>query len=175
MKFIGTGERLDQLEAFHPDRLASRILGMGDVLTLVEKAQRTMDMDKAKEMERKILKSTFDLEDFLEQLQQVKRMGPIGQVLEMIPGFSTLSKKVSPEDLDGQRMHSFEAIVQSMTIKERRNPGLLDGSRRRRIARGSGTTPQQVNQLLNQFRQMQKMMKQISSGKMPRNMRGMLG
>ncbi len=175
VKFIGTGERLDQLEAFHPDRLASRILGMGDVLTLVEKAQRTMDMDKAKEMERKILKSTFDLEDFLEQLQQVKRMGPIGQVLEMIPGFSALSKKVSPEDLDGQRMHSFEAIVQSMTIKERRNPGLLDGSRRRRIARGSGTTPQQVNQLLNQFRQMQKMMKQISSGKMPRNMRGMLG
>ncbi|MDP6101751.1 MAG: signal recognition particle protein [Dehalococcoidia bacterium] len=173
VKFIGTGERTDALEPFHPDRLASRILGMGDILTLVERAQETMDQDRAREMERKIRRATFNLEDFLEQLNQVKRMGPISQVLEMIPGFSSLSKRMSLEELDGGHMKSLEAIVYSMTPEERRVPDILNGSRRRRIARGSGTTPQQVNQLLNQFRQMQKMMKQISSGKMPRGIGGM--
>ncbi len=175
VKFIGTGERSDALEPFHPDRLASRILGMGDVLTLVEKAQETIDQERAKEMERKFRRATFNLEDFLEQLHQVNRMGPISQVLEMIPGFSSLSRRMSPEDLDGKRMKTMEAIVYSMTPRERRGPEILNGSRRRRIARGSGTTPQQVNQLLNQFRQMQKVMKQVSSGKMPRGMGGLFG
>ena len=175
VKFIGTGERADALEPFHPDRLASRILGMGDVLTLVEKAQETMDQERAREMERKFRRATFNLEDFLEQLHQVNRMGPISQVLEMIPGFSSLSRRMSPEELDGKRMKTMEAIVYSMTPRERRSPEVLNGSRRRRIARGSGTTPQQVNQLLNQFRQMQKVMKQVSSGKMPRGIGGLFG
>ena len=173
VKFIGTGERSDALEPFHPDRLASRILGMGDVLTLVEKAQETIDQERAKEMERKFRRATFNLEDFLEQLHQVNRMGPISQVLEMIPGFSSLSRRMSPEDLDGKRMKTMEAIVYSMTPRERRSPEILNGSRRRRIARGSGTTPQQVNQLLNQFRQMQKVMKQVSSGRTPRGIGGL--
>ena len=175
VKFMGTGERAEALEAYHPDRLASRILGMGDILTLVEKAQESMDQERSKEMERKIRKATFNLEDFLEQLHQVNRMGPLSQVMEMIPGFSSLSKKMSPEELDGQHLKSLEAIVYSMTSRERRSPDILNGSRRRRIAKGSGTTPQQVNQLLNQFRQMQKMMKQMSSGKMPRGMKGFFG
>ena len=175
VKFIGTGERAEALEIFHPDRLASRILGMGDILTLVERAQESMDQDSAREMERKIRKATFNLEDFLEQLHQVNRMGPLSQVLEMIPGFSSMSKRMSPEELDGAHMKTMEAIVYSMTPGERRNPDTLNGSRRRRVAKGSGTTPQQVNQLLNQFRQMQKMMKQMASGKMPRGIKGMFG
>ena len=175
VKFIGTGEKIDALEPFHPDRLASRILGMGDILTLVEKAQQSMDEERVQEMERKIRKATFNLEDFLEQLQQINRMGPLSQVLEMIPGFSSLSKRMSTEDLNGKHMKSLEAIVYSMTPIERRNPDILNGGRRRRIARGSGTTPQQVNQLLNQFRQMQKMMKQISSGNIPRGIKGIFG
>ena len=175
VKFIGTGERVEALEPFHPDRLASRILGMGDILTLVEKAQESMDQEQAREMERKIRRATFNLEDFLEQLHQVNRMGPLSQVMEMIPGFSSISQRMSPEELDGKHLKSLEAIVYSMTPRERRNPDVLNGSRRRRIAKGSGTTPQQVNQLLNQFRQMQKMMKQMSSGKMPRGMKGIFG
>ena len=175
IKFIGTGERAGALEAFHPDRMASRILGMGDVLTLVERAQESIDVERAKELERKLRRATFNLDDFLEQLQQVNRMGPISQVLEMIPGFSSISKRMSPEELDGKHMKTMEAIVYSMTPRERRSPEILNGSRRRRIAKGSGTSPQQVNQLLNQFRQMQKMMKQVSSGRVPRNMRGLLG
>ena len=126
-------------------------------------------------MERKFRRATFNLEDFLEQLHQVNRMGPISQVLEMIPGFSSLSRRMSPEDLDGKRMKTMEAIVYSMTPRERRSPEILNGSRRRRIARGSGTTPQQVNQLLNQFRQMQKVMKQVSSGRTPRGIGGLFG
>ncbi|MDE2860858.1 MAG: signal recognition particle protein [Chloroflexota bacterium] len=175
IKFIGTGERAGALEAFHPDRMASRILGMGDVLTLVERAQESIDVERAKELERKLRRATFNLDDFLEQLQQVNRMGPISQVLEMIPGFSSFSKRMSPEELDGKHMKTMEAIVYSMTPRERRNPEILNGSRRRRIAKGSGTSPQQVNQLLNQFRQMQKVMKQVSSGRVPRNMRGLIG
>ena len=175
VKFIGTGERVEALEPFHPDRLASRILGMGDILTLVERAQESMDQESAREMERKIRSATFNLEDFLEQLHQINRMGPLSQVLDMIPGFSSLSQRMSPEELDGKHLQSLEAIVYSMTPRERRNPDVLNGSRRRRIATGSGTTPQQVNQLLNQFRQMQKMMKQMSSGKMPRGIKGMFG
>jgi signal recognition particle subunit SRP54 len=175
VKFIGTGEKVEALEPFHPDRLASRILGMGDILTLVERAQESMDQERARELERKLRRATFNLEDFLEQLHQVNRMGPLSQVLDMIPGFSSLSRRMSPEELDGKHLKALEAIVYSMTPRERRNPDILNGSRRRRIAKGSGTTPQQVNQLLNQFRQMQKLMKQMSSGKMPRGLGGMFG
>ena len=161
IKFIGTGERTDALEMFYPDRLASRILGMGDMLTLIDKAQANFDQDEAAEMERKIRQQTFDLEDFLGQLQQLKQMGPISQVLEMVPGFSAMKGKVSMDELDGSHLVRTEAIIRSMTAEERRRPDIIGGSRRRRIARGSGTTPQDVNQLLNQFSQMQKMMRQM--------------
>ena len=173
IKYIGTGERPDALEAFHPDRMASRILGMGDVLTLVERAQENIDRERAQELEKKIRRATFNLEDFLEQLHQVNKMGPLSQVMDMIPGLSSLTKKMTPEDLDENHMKKMEAIVYSMTLKERRNPDVLNGSRRRRIARGSGTTPQDVNQLLNQFRQTQKLMRQMSTGKLPKNLMGM--
>lgn len=175
IKFIGIGEGVDDIELFHPDRLASRILGMGDVVTLVEKAQASISEERAKAMEQKLRKATFDLEDFLEQIQQIKKMGSFGQILEMIPGFSSISSKMSPQDLNGDSMKSVEAIVYSMTPRERRNPDILNGSRRRRIAVGSGTSAQQVNQLLNQFREMKKMMKRMSSGKMPKGMGGMFG
>ncbi len=173
IKFIGTGEDVNAIEVFHPDRLASRILGMGDIVTLVERAQKSITEEHAKEMERKIRKATFDLEDFLDQIQHIKEMGPLNQILEMIPGFSSMSNKISSNELDVNHMKSVEAIIYSMTSKERRNPDLLNGSRRRRIALGSGTSPQQVNQLLNQFRAMQKMMKSVSSGNLPKTMRGM--
>ena len=174
IKFMGTGERTDALEPFFPDRTASRILGMGDVLTLVEKAQEAVGEKQAKEMERKIRRATFDLEDFLEQLQGVKQMGSLSSIMEMIPGFSQLSKRLPSDALDSSGLVKAEAIIRSMTPQERRDPSILNGSRRRRIARGSGTTPQDVNQILNQFRQAQKMMKQISQGRAPRNLMGML-
>lgn len=168
IKFMGTGEKSSALEPFHPDRLASRILGMGDVLSLIEKAQTTFDQQRAQEMERKMLKATFNLEDFLEQLQQMKRMGPVSQLLEMIPGFSSLKGRLPMEELDEAYLKKVEAIILSMTSQERHRPEIIDGSRRRRISRGSGTTPQDVNQLLNQFRQAQKMMKQVARGKLPK-------
>ncbi|MCH8063362.1 MAG: signal recognition particle protein [Chloroflexi bacterium] len=174
IKFIGTGERTDALEQFHPDRLASRILGMGDMLTLIEKAQTTFDQDQAVELEKKIRQSTFDLEDFLGQLQQLKKMGPLSQILEMVPGFSAMKNKVSADELDEGHLKRTEAIIYSMTPDERRKPEMIGGSRRRRIAKGSGTTPQDVNQLLNQFRQMQKMMRQMMSGKGSRQMMRMM-
>ena len=166
IKFIGVGERTDALEPFYPDRLASRILGMGDVMSLVEKAQQVVDEKKAKEMERKIRSASFDLEDFLEQFQSVKKMG-FAQVLDMIPGFSQMQRR-APDGLDEKQLLKFEAIIRSMTPHERHNPEILNGSRRRRIARGSGTTPQDVNQLLNQFRQVQKLMKQLSRSRGPK-------
>ena len=171
IKFIGVGERTDALEAFYPDRLASRILGMGDVLSLVEKAQQTVDEKQAKELERKIRRATFDLEDFLEQFQNVKKMG-VANLLEMIPGFSQMKKRM-PREFDETQLIKFEAIIQSMTPPERHNPDILNGRRRRRIALGSGTTPQDVNQLLNQFRQAQKMMKQLSTARGPRDLQGL--
>ena len=174
IKFMGAGERTDALEAFFPDRTASRILGMGDVLTLVERAQEAIGEKQAKEMERKIRRATFDLEDFLEQLQGVKQMGSLSSLMEMIPGFSQLSKRLPSDALEGGGLAKAEAIIRSMTPAERRNPSILNGSRRRRIALGSGTAPQDVNQLLNQFRQAQKMMKQLSQGRGPRNLLGML-
>ena len=174
IKFIGTGEKADALELFYPDRLASRILGMGDVLSLVEKAQANIDQEQAREMERKLRKATFDLEDFLDQLQQLKKMGPISQILEMIPGFSAMKSRIPAQDLDESHLKRVESVIYSMTPKERHQPDIINGSRRRRIAKGSGTTPQDVNQLLNQFKQMQKMMKQVASGKSPRGLLGMM-
>jgi signal recognition particle subunit SRP54 len=163
IKFMGTGEKVDALEPFYPDRLASRILGMGDVLSLIERAQTQFDEQQAKAMEKKVLSGTFDLEDFLNQLQQVKQMGPIGQLLDMIPGLGAAARKqdvqVSDDDLK-----QIEAIVRSMTPEERRNPQIIKGSRRRRIAKGSGTQPHEVNELLSQFRQMQKMMQSFGKG-----------
>lgn len=168
IKFIGTGERWDALEPFYPDRLASRILGMGDMLTLIDKAQASFDQAEAAEMEKKIRQATFDLEDFLGQLQQLKQMGPISQVLDMVPGFSAMKGKVAVDDLDDRHLVRTEAIIRSMTPEERRRPEIIGGSRRRRIARGSGSSPQEVNQLLNQFRQMQKMMRQMVGAGMGR-------
>ena len=158
IKFLGVGERLDALERFYPDRLASRILGMGDLLTLIEKAERSLDREKAKQMERKLRTASFTLEDFLDQLQQLKRMGPLAQVLEMIPGFGGLTKELSQVDADKQ-LRKIEAIINSMTPEERRNPEIIDGSRKRRIARGSGTEVRDVNELLREFREAQRLLK----------------
>lgn len=173
IKFIGTGEKTDALEVFHPERMASRILGMGDVLTLVEKAQEAFDQSQMQELEQKMRKSSFTLEDFLQQIQQIQKMGSVGQILDMVPGFSSISKKLSSDEADGKGLKKVEAIIYSMTPAERNRPDIIKGSRRKRIASGSGTTPYDVNQLLNQFKQMQRMMKQISSGKIPRNLAGL--
>jgi len=164
IKFLGTGEKVDAFEPFHPDRLASRILGMGDMLTLIERAEKVVDEQHAREMEKKFRTATFNLEDFLDQLQQVKKMGPFSQLIDMVPGLSSLSRQM-PQEVDEKQLKKVEAIIYSMTPEERRYPNVIDGSRRRRIARGSGTTPQDINQLLNQFRQAQKMMKQLDSKK----------
>jgi signal recognition particle subunit SRP54 len=137
---------------------------MGDMLTLIEKTQQSFDQKRADEIQKKIQSATLTLEDFLEQLQQVKKMGPLNQILDMIPGFSRLTKQL-PQGLEDKQLKKVEAIVLSMTPEERRNPAIIDGRRRRRIALGSGTTPQDINQLLNQFNQMQKLMKQFGSGK----------
>jgi signal recognition particle subunit SRP54 len=164
IKFLGTGEKTDALEPFHPDRLASRILGMGDVLTLIEKAEAMFDQEQARKMEQKLREASFDLEDFRQQLREVRKMGPLQQVLEMIPGFSQVSRQL-PADLPEKQMKRIEAIIDSMTPAERRDPQILNGSRKRRIAMGSGTSVQEVNQLLHQFRDMQRLMKQFSSGR----------
>ncbi len=161
VKFLGTGERTDALEPFHPDRLAGRILGMGDVLTLIERAQENIDEKQAEEMARKLQRNAFTLEDFLSQMQQIKKMGPIGGLLEMIPGMGGAAKQAQ-QAVDSGELTRVEAIIQSMTIAERRDPDILTASRRRRIARGSGTTLQDVNRLVKQFAEMRKMMKQLS-------------
>ena len=165
IKFIGVGEKADALVPYHPERLASRILGMGDVQTLVEKAKLSMDEARAREMERKMRNATFTLEDFLEQMHQLREMGGLGQVLDMIPGIGKLKNRIGPGDLDDDKLNKTEAIILSMTPEERQNPSLIGGSRKRRICKGSGTLPQDVNQLLNQFRQMQKMMKAMAGTK----------
>jgi signal recognition particle subunit SRP54 len=171
--FIGTGEKLEALEPFHPDRMASRILGMGDVLSLIERAQDTVTPDDAKKLEEKVRTGALTLEDFLDQMQQVRKMGPMSQVLGMIPGFRNATKGKDLQVDDGQ-LERVEAIIRSMTIQERRNPDVINGSRRRRIAAGSGTSVQEVNQLLSQFKQMRKLMKQMGSGRMPA-LGGLLG
>lgn len=172
IKFLGVGEKTSALEIFYPDRLASRILGMGDVLTLIEKAEKTFDKQQLEKLESKLRKSEFDLDDLLGQLSQIKKMGSFGQFIEMIPGFSKIARGVSDkESLD--RTKKIEAIILSMTPEERHNPDIISGSRKRRIARGSGTSPSDVNQLLNQFYNIRKMTKMMSKGKMPHNMMGM--
>ena len=164
IKFLGVGERSDQLEPFYADRLASRILGMGDVLTLIEKAQQNLDQEQARKAAEKILKAQFDLEDFFDQLQQIKKMGPISQLMGMIPGFSQVMKEL-PEDVTDQQMRHVEAIISSMTREERHQPDTLNARRRQRIAKGSGTTVQEVNDLMRQFKQMQRLMQQLGKGK----------
>ena len=164
IKFIGTGEHPDALEQFHPDRLSSRILGMGDIVTLAEKAQKNFDQTKTLELEKKMRQSSFDLEDFLGQLDSLKSMGPLGDILGMIPGMNKLSSKLDDASVNERHLSHIEAIILSMTTDERRNPNLINGSRKKRIAKGSGTSPQQVNQLLNQFSQTRKLMKQMNSG-----------
>jgi signal recognition particle subunit SRP54 len=164
--YASTGEKLRDFEPFHPDRMASRILGMGDVLSFIERAEKTVDADSAAELERKIRKQEFGLDDFLGQMKQIRRMGPIGGLLGMLPGFGQL-KQLKNAKVDERELDRIEAIVTSMTLAERRNPKLIDGSRRKRIAAGSGTTVQAVNQLVKQFGQMQKMMRALQQGKMP--------
>lgn len=169
IKFVGVGEKLSDIEEFHPDRMASRILGSGDVLSLIEKAQQAIDDKSAAALEEKIRKNQFDLDDFLDQLQQMKKMGPLSQLVRMIPGVDT--KALENVDLDDGRTKRVEAIIQSMTKKERHNPSIINASRRKRIAAGSGTMVQDVNLLLRQFEQMQKMMKQFSGGGLSRMMK----
>ncbi|MFN8524838.1 MAG: signal recognition particle protein [Chloroflexota bacterium] len=170
IKFVGTSEKPDGLEPFHPDRVASRILGMGDVLTLIEKAQTMTDEEEAKRLQKKMMSGKFDLEDFLSQLQKVRQMGPLDSLLGMLPG---MSQALKGQDLSGANkdLTKVEAMIQSMTPYERRNPEVIGGSRKKRIARGSGTTPADINRLLNQHREMQKMMKMFSGGKLPRGLR----
>jgi signal recognition particle subunit SRP54 len=165
IKLASVGERLDQLEYFHPDRMASRILGMGDVLTLVEKAEAAVDKDEAEEMERRLMKGEFSFDDFLRSYKMLRRMGPLQGVLKMIPGLG--SQLEGMENVDEKQLARVEGIVLSMTPQERRFPHVIDGSRRQRIAKGSGTTVQQVNQLLEARKQMAKMVKQLGKGKMP--------
>ncbi len=161
IKFVGMGEKLENLEEFHPDRMASRILGMGDVLSLIEKAQQNIDEEATRDLEKKLKNNDFDLEDFLTQMQQVKKMGPLQDIMKMIPG---LSNQVNIDDInvDEKQMSHVEAIIQSMTPEERANPDILSGSRKKRIATGSGRNIQEVNKLLKQFKDMKKMMKQFS-------------
>jgi len=158
--FIGTGERLEALEPFHPDRIASRILGMGDVLTLIERAQEQVTAEQAKELERKLRRAEFTLEDFTQQLRQVRAMGPLDQVLAMIPG---VGSRVRGMDVDERQLGRIEAMINSMTPQERRHPEIIDGSRRRRIARGSGTSVQDVNRLLRQFQEARRMLRHIET------------
>ena len=170
IKMIGVGEKLDDLEVFHPDRLSSRILGMGDVVSLVERAQENIDADEAAKLEKKLRKETFTLEDFYNQLQQLKKMGPLESLISMLPGAGNALKGLKVDD---SAMGQVEAIIQSMTPEERMKPNVIDGSRRRRIAAGSGNTVVDVNRLLKQFNMMQKMIKKISRGQMKNFAKGL--
>ncbi|MFC1909785.1 signal recognition particle protein [Chloroflexota bacterium] len=172
VKFLGIGEKAEAFEPFYPDRLASRILGMGDMLTLIEKAEKTLDEEQAREIEKKFKSASFDLNDFLTSLKEIRKMGPMTQLMDMIPGFSRAAKNI-PDGLAEKQLVKVEAIIFSMTPKERASPEIIGGSRRKRIARGAGVQPQDVNQLLNQFQQMRKMMKMGMKGKLGRA--GMMG
>jgi signal recognition particle subunit SRP54 len=174
VKFMGTGEKTDALEVFHPDRLAGRILGMGDILTLVERAQETIDLKQAQKMEEKLRKNSFTLEDMLDQMQQIQKMGPIGQIVGMIPGLGGMAKEAQ-KAVDSGELKRTEAIIRSMTPRERRDPTILNASRRRRIAAGSATSLTDVNRLVKQFGEMQKLMKQLSAGGGRRLPAGLIG
>ena len=173
IKYLGTGEKIDELEVFYPDRLASRILGMGDMLTLIEQAEAAFDQQQAKKLEEKMRTGGFDLEDLLSQMRQIHRMGSLGRLAEMIPGFSRFASSL-PDDEGEKQLKKIEAIILSMTYEERHNPTIIDGKRRSRIARGSGTTTKDVNQLLNQFREIQKLTKSLTRGKLSKKMGTML-
>jgi len=162
IKFVGMGEKMDALEPFHPERMASRILGMGDVMSLIEKAQENVDEEKAKELEQKFRTQTFTLDDFLDQLQQVKKMGPLDEILKMMPGMNKI-KGLENAQVDESQMGRVEAVIRSMTIAERTTPEIINANRRKRIAKGSGTSIQEVNRLLKQFEDMKKMVKQMTN------------
>ena len=174
IKFVGTGEKLDALDLFHPSRMADRILGMGDIVSLVEKAQNAYDEKQARELQRKIAKNQFNFNDFLQQIQQIQKMGNLKELASMIPG---VGKAIKDIDIDDNAFKGIEAIIQSMTAQEREHPEILNGSRRKRIAKGSGTDIQEVNRLIKQFDDARKMMKAVSGIKNPmammRNMKGM--
>lgn len=170
IKFVGTGEKMDALDVFHPDRMADRILGMGDVVSLVERAQEQFDADEARKLNKKLAKNQFDFDDFLSQIQQIKKMGNIKELASMIPGVGKALKKM---DIDDDAFKGIEAIIRSMTKEERKTPNLINGSRRKRIAEGSGTDVQEVNRLIKQFAETRKMMKMMTSGKMKNMMRNM--
>jgi signal recognition particle subunit SRP54 len=174
VKFMGTGEKTDALEVFHPDRLAGRILGMGDVMTLVERAQEHVDEAQAAKLEEKLRKSQFTLEDFLDQIQQVQKMGPMGQLMSMIPGMGGMAKDAQ-DAVDRGDLKRIEAIIRSMTPRERRDPGVINGSRRRRIAAGSGTGTTDINRLIKQHAEIQKLMKQLAGGGRRAAMAGLMG
>ncbi|MCX8052584.1 MAG: signal recognition particle protein, partial [Armatimonadetes bacterium] len=161
IKFVGTSEKMDGLEPFHPDRMASRIIGMGDVLSLIEKAEQAFDEEQAREMERKLRENTFDLNDYLVQLQQMRKMGPLDELLSMIPGLGA-ARQLRGLKIDESEIRKAEAILRSMTVEERSDPSILNGSRRRRIAAGSGTSVQDVNRLMNQFQEMKRMVRAVT-------------
>lgn len=172
IKFIGTGEKMEAIDVFHPTRMADRILGMGDVVSLVERAQEQFDEEEARRLQKKIQKNKFDFDDFLKQIEQIKKMGNLKDLAAMIPG---VGKALRDVDIDDNAFKSLEAMIQSMTPKERQNPELLNTSRRMRIAKGSGTSIQEVNRFIKQFDQMRKMMKMVSGNKMSALMKGMPG
>lgn len=168
IKFMGVGEKLDAFEVFYPDRLASRILGMGDMLSLIEQSEQLFDEKEAERLQKRLMENKFTLEDFLDQIQKIKKMGTVGKILDMLPGVGKMRKQMDFNDQEAQeRLHRVEAIIYSMTPHERDNPKVLNASRKRRVAAGSGTSVQEINQLLKQHREMQKMLKQIKSGKLP--------
>ncbi|MFK7803201.1 MAG: signal recognition particle protein [Anaerolineae bacterium] len=174
IKFLGTGEKLNEFELFHPDRLVDRILGMGDVRTLIEKATEEMDQDAAMEQSKKLMEGDFTLEDFLAQMQQIKKMGPLGKIMEMVPGFSQATKDVDMNEAEND-LRRIEAIIYSMTPQERQNPRLLKANRKRRVAAGSGVEVKDINKLLKEFKGMQKMMRQLKSKGGMRRLAGMMG
>ena len=174
IKYMATGEKIDAFEAYHPDRLAGRILGMGDVASLIEKAEGEVDFEAAQELEKKLRKAEFDMNDLLDQFKAIKKMGSITDIMGMIPGLGRMKGKLNPADMDDSKVARIEAIILSMTAEERRNPKIINGSRRKRIADGSGTSATEVNQLMNQFTQVQKMMKRFSRGGSKRGLMGML-
>ena len=167
IKFVGMGEKADALEAFYPDRFASRILGMGDILTLIDKAKAELTEDEAESLTERMKKGALTLDDFLEQYQRIKRMGPLTQLMGLLPGFGQIKKQLNMDEVDESYFKRVEAIIYAMTLAERREPDIIDGSRRRRIAMGSGTQPADVNKVLKQFKEAKKIMQQISSGRGP--------
>jgi signal recognition particle subunit SRP54 len=163
VKFVGLGEKYDALEGFYPERIVSRVLGMGDIMSLIERAEQSFDMKAAAELERKLSKEEFTLEDFRDQLKQIRKMGPLEQLVDMLPKVGPLQKLPKDAHVDEKKLKQVEAIINSMTNEERRNHNVIDGKRRKRIAKGSGTSVQDVNQLLKQYLQMRQMMKQYGA------------